>query len=86
MHQILIGTILEGPDEPIVIEKFEGRGGFGEVFKARGQNSAKYFAVKTLQAGEMSNLGALQALMNEIRMAQQIDHPNVVKLLSASDG
>jgi serine/threonine protein kinase len=83
--RISIGTILNGPSsESLCVEEFINHGGFGEVW-AVGQTSRANFAIKTLLTGRLSTDGPFKALMNEMRMAQQIKHPNVVDLLFVND-
>jgi len=86
MPSIVIGRRLPGPeDEEYVITDFLGRGAFGEVYRARGEQSGSTIAVKLLPVAELSDDTARGALLNEIRAAQEINHPNVVRVLSVHD-
>jgi eukaryotic-like serine/threonine-protein kinase len=70
------------PDTHLVLEEPLGGGAFGDVFKARGNSSGKLFAVKfpKVAFGGSTEMAAFE---NEVRAAQEISHPNVVKVLYA---
>ncbi len=87
MPSIAIGNSLAGPDgETFKITEFLGNGAFGEVYRAVGANSARVMAVKLLPLSSLTTEGAKLALLNEIKAAQQIAHPNVVQVLHVNDG
>ena len=84
---ITIGSNLVGPDEEIFrITGFLGQGAFGEVYRAIGGRSGVAVAVKLLPVSSLANDGSKIALLNEIRAALQVVHPNVVRVLHVNDG
>src|SRR5579872_4219400 len=87
MPSTVIGTTLTGPDgETFKISDFLGRGAFGEVYRAVGQISGSVVALKLLSAGELSSSESKFALLNEIRAAKEVKHPNVIQVLWVNDG
>jgi serine/threonine protein kinase len=87
MPSIAIGAIFPGPNNEIFeITDFLGRGGFGEVYRASGRASGAVVAVKLLPVGELPSADSKNALMNEIRAALEVKHPNVVQVLFVNDG
>lgn len=86
MPSILIGRSINGPEgERYVISDFLGRGSFGEVYRANGESSGSVVAVKLLSLGHLSSDIEKRALLNEIKAAEQISHPNVVRVLYVHD-
>jgi NIMA (never in mitosis gene a)-related kinase/serine/threonine-protein kinase len=69
-----------------VISDFLGRGSFGEVYRANGESTGTVVAVKLLPLGKLSGEVEKRALLNEIKAAQQINHPNVVRVLHVDEG
>lgn len=87
MPSATIGERLTGPgDEAFVITDFLGSGAFGEVYRAVGKSTGTVIAVKLLPLGDLSDDSSRTALLNEIRSAQQISHPNVVRILHVDEG
>ena len=87
MPSIALGTAFVGPNgETFKITDFLGNGAFGEVYRAEGETSALVVAVKLLPVGALASPESKIALLNEIRAAQQIKHPNVVQVLHVNDG
>lgn len=66
-----------------VIEKI-GSGGFGQVFKIQKQEDGTYWAMKTLPIHKTDQ--DLKGFKNEIQMALQINHENVINYLYVNDG
>jgi serine/threonine protein kinase len=82
-----IGQRITGPqNETYVINDFLGRGAFGEVYRANGESTGTVIAVKLLPVGQISDDTGRRALLNEIEAAQQINHPNVVRVLHVDEG
>src|SRR5207244_1384248 len=82
-----IGLQLEGPDEELFeIAEFKGQGHFGEVYRAVGLTSGLQVAVKLLQISSLIDPSTRTALLNEIELAGQIVHANVVQVLHADKG
>ena len=87
MPSVSIGTTFTGPnDETFAISDFLGRGAFGEVYRASGQASGTVVAVKLLPMGELPSIPSKAALLNEVRAALEVKHPNVVQVLFVNDG
>jgi len=87
MPSVLIGQRITGPQNEIyVITDFLGRGAFGEVYRANGETTGAVIAVKLLPMGQLSDDTSRRALLNEIKAAQQINHPNVVRVLHIDEG
>src|ERR1700756_3686338 len=87
MPSIAIGTTIIGPDnERFKITDFLGNGAFGEVYRAVGENSGNVVAVKLIPLSLLPSEESKTALLNEIRTAQQVEHPNVVRILHVNDG
>lgn len=87
MPSVAIGTVLSGPDaEGYTITDFLGQGAFGEVYRGAGNASGTVVAVKTLRLSDLSTDDAKTALLNEIRAAKEVVHPNVVRVLYVHDG
>jgi serine/threonine protein kinase len=88
MPSALIGQRISGPQgERYIITDFFGRGAFGEVYRASGDSTGAVVAVKLLPVGQLSDdTGKKRALLNEIKAAQQLNHPNVVRVLHVDEG
>ena len=87
MPSIPLGTTFAGPNgETFKITDFLGQGAFGEVYRAAGETSGTVVAVKLLPLGSFVDPASKLALLNEIRAAPQIKHPNVVQVLYVNDG
>jgi serine/threonine protein kinase len=84
---MVIGSSLLGPNgETFKITDFLGQGAFGEVYRAVGDSSGTVMAVKLLPVSSLTTDDSRVALLNEIRAAQQVSHPNVVQVLHVNDG
>jgi len=87
MPSVTLGTTFVGPNsETFKITDFLGQGAFGEVYRAAGETSGLVVAIKLLPVGALASPESKIALLNEIRAAQQIKHPNVVQVLHVNDG
>lgn len=87
MPSIPINTAFVGPNNEVYrTTDFLGKGGFGEVYRAVGESSGKVVAVKLLPVGSLSSAESKTALLQEMRAAQQIKHPNVVEVMSFNEG
>ncbi len=77
-----IGCKLDGPSgETFELTKWLGQGAFGTVYAAKGLSSGLVVAVKMLNAGELDDPASKAALLNEIDLAAQVEHENVVRVL-----
>jgi len=87
MPLITIGNSFLGPSgETFKITDFLGKGAFGEVYRAIGEVTGSVAAVKLLPVSSLATNDSKIALINEIRAAHQISHPNVVRVLDVNDG
>ena len=87
MPSIALGTTFAGPKaERFKITDFLGHGAFGEVYRAVGEKSGRVVAVKLLPLGALAGPESREALLNEIRAAQMVEHPNVVQVLHVDGG
>ncbi len=87
MPSVRIGQQITGPqNEAYIVSDFLGRGAFGEVYRANGESTGSVIAVKPLPLGQLSDGAGRVALLNEIKAAQQINHPNVVRVLHVDEG
>ena len=57
-----------------------GRGGFGEVFRARNKIDGQLYAVKKVKA---RSRGALDPVLSEVTVLSQLKHPNVVRYFAS---
>jgi eukaryotic-like serine/threonine-protein kinase len=87
MPNIAIGEHLRGPNaEQFRIIGFLGHGAFGEVYQAVGEDTGMVVAAKLLPITSLESESSKTALLNEIKAAQHVAHPNVVKVLHVDDG
>ncbi|KAL9612098.1 MAG: hypothetical protein Q9167_003285 [Letrouitia subvulpina] len=57
-----------------------GRGGYGEVVKARNKLDSGIYAIKKIK---QTSEATLDKVLGEVRLLQQLNHPNVVKYFTA---
>ncbi|MBD3334447.1 MAG: protein kinase, partial [Candidatus Eisenbacteria bacterium] len=57
-----------------------GRGGMGEVYRADDMELGQTVALKLLPHGLADDQQSLALLRNEVRVARQISHPNIVRV------
>ena len=68
----------------VVLERL-GSGGMGNVFKARHQKLGRVVAVKFIHRNKLDNPAVVKRFDREIKLAGQLDHPNIVHALDAED-
>jgi serine/threonine-protein kinase len=68
----------------IVLDRL-GRGGMGQVFKARHQKLGRVVALKVIDPAHLHNPTVVQRFQREIRAAAQLDHPNIVHAYDAEE-
>jgi serine/threonine protein kinase len=86
MPSVILGTTVTGPShETFKITDFLGQGAFGEVYRAVGEVSGSLVAVKFLPIGVLASSDSKLALLNEVKAARQITHPNVVQVVFVND-
>jgi serine/threonine protein kinase len=87
MPSVALGTSFVGPNREVFkVTDFLGQGAFGEVYRSVGETTGTVVAVKLLPLGALASPETKIALLNEIRTAQLIKHPNVVQVLHVNDG
>ena len=75
---------------PISIEDFQfnynkdiiGKGGFCSVYKVLYKYTNKYYALKIIDKNLVSTEEQIKNLSNELKIMTQLNHPNVLKLIS----
>lgn len=79
----MVGQIIDGPSGPetLRLDNLLGGGAFGLVFAATDITNDELVAVKFPQIGLLGGDTELVAFANEVRAAQEIEHPNVVRVL-----
>ncbi len=80
-----VGTVLNGRYE---LRQQLGAGGMGVVFRAYDRELKEPVAIKTLRPELVGDAVLLERFKQEIRLARQISHPNVVRThdLGVADG
>jgi hypothetical protein len=63
------------------ILRFIDRGGMGEVYEARDCVLGEVIALKTLACTALDDRRAMKHLMAEVRLARQVTHPNVCRIM-----
>lgn len=85
LMDIRIGAKLIGPDgAEIIVDRLLGQGGFGQVF-AGTMPDGTTVAIKTVLTS-LLDADELKALQNEAKLAKDIEHPNVVRILHVNTG
>src|SRR5689334_14683346 len=79
-----------GPEGTVVADRYElgallGRGGMGEVRKARDRRLSRDVAVKVLDRDERTRPEALSRFEYEARAAAAVAHPNIVAIYDFGD-
>ena len=79
--QVTAGQTVAG----YVVEDMLGRGGMGEVYRARDQRLERPVALKLLLRNLAEDAGFRDRMFRESRLAASLDHPNVVPIYEAGD-
>ncbi|MCK5861264.1 MAG: serine/threonine protein kinase, partial [Candidatus Hydrogenedentes bacterium] len=69
--------------ERYIIKKKLGRGGMGEVFLVTDTKTNRDVALKTLHAKYSTSRQAISRFVREVETVRKLDHPGIVKVLSA---
>ena len=79
-HRFEPGTLVGNRYE---IRSLIGKGGMGQVFLAVDRQNGGEVALKTLHPKYTSNNHAVARFTREVRLARQLNHPGIVKILDA---
>src|SRR5262245_26463201 len=66
----------------VLIEKL-GEGGMGHVYKARHAQLGRVVAIKLIRKERLANPQAIKRFNREVKVAAQLEHPNIVRALDA---
>src|SRR5581483_7200011 len=69
-HNLVIGSY-------VLLERL-GKGGMGQVFKARHRHMNRLVALKLIRSDRLGGAGSLRRFQREIEAAAQLSHPNIV--------
>ncbi|HEY7310888.1 MAG TPA: serine/threonine-protein kinase [Gemmataceae bacterium] len=83
-NQLLLGHGSELRLSPYLLLDRLGEGGMGQVFKARHQLMNRIVAVKIIRKERLTHPDAVERFHREIRLAAQLDHPNLVRAHDAA--
>ena len=67
------------------IEELVGRGGMGEIYRARDPRLERRVALKLLAARYSEDDSFRERLLRESRIAASLDHPNVIPVYEAGE-
>jgi serine/threonine-protein kinase len=84
VNQVLQGKGAELMLGPYVLLERLGEGGMGHVFKARHQLMNRIVAIKIIRKELLAHGDAVERFRREIRLAAQLDHPNLVRAYDAA--
>src|SRR5260370_32839149 len=79
MKGITTGMELERLGKYELLERL-GRGGMGEVWKARDTELRRYVAIKLLHADLQANPDFVTHFMREAQLVASLRHPNIVQI------
>jgi serine/threonine-protein kinase len=85
-----VNQILQGKGEQLLLGPYRLRerlaeGAMGQVFKAWQPRLGRLLAIKTLHKGLVSSPKARDRFLREVRLAGQLDHPNIVRAVDADE-
>jgi len=60
--------------------KLIGKGTFGDVYLTSNINNSKFYATKRIEFSKTENETSSKYLINEIKIMNELDHPNLIKL------
>lgn len=83
-----VNQVVRGQAKELVIGPYRlldklGEGGMGQVFKAHHQPMDRIVALKIIKKEKLTNAVAVQRFLQEIRVAGQLVHPNIVMAFDA---
>lgn len=84
-QQLLAGKGQELSLGSYVLLERVGEGGMGQVFKARHRGLGRISAVKIIRKEKLDSESAVKRFQREVRMAAQLNHPNVVVAYDADE-
>ncbi|KAG6624193.1 probable serine/threonine-protein kinase At1g54610 [Carya illinoinensis] len=77
-RQVLTGLVPRSADSYVMLTKV-GQGTYSNVYKARDRDTNKIVALKKVRF-DTSEPESVKFMAREIRILQQLDHPNIIKL------
>src|SRR5262245_42103255 len=82
--------LLQGRDRELIVGAYVlleklGEGGMGHVFKARHTQLGRVVAIKLIRKERLANPQAIKRFHREVKVAAQLEHPNVVHALDAGE-
>src|SRR6516165_8352429 len=85
-----INQLFQGRTQELVLGSYVllerlGEGGMGHVFKARNWKLGQIVALKVLRKDRLADPQMVNRFQREIRLAGQLDHPNIVRALDAGE-
>src|SRR4051812_33518873 len=83
VNQIFLGKAAELQLGPYLLLERLGRGGMGQVFKARHQRLGRTVAIKIIRKVRLAHPDIVRRFHREIAAAAQLVHPNVVVAFDA---
>jgi serine/threonine-protein kinase len=83
-RQLLRGHGTELVLGPYLLLERLGRGGMGQVYKARHRPMKRVVALKVLRPDHVADPAALQRFRREMQAAAQLSHPNIVTVFDAA--
>jgi len=60
-----------------------GRGSYGSVYMVLNESNGKFMAMKEVELGFKGDADEVRALVGEIQLLQQLEHPNIVRYLGS---
>ncbi|MBS0264367.1 MAG: serine/threonine protein kinase [Planctomycetes bacterium] len=89
LTQFQVDCLLQGQGADLVLGEYLlldelGAGGMGRVLKARHRRMDRIVALKLIKRERLASPDAVERFQREIRVAAQLDHPNLVRAHDAS--
>ena len=77
------GILITGPvgENTLRLEEYLNSGAFGDVYRAKETTTGDIYAVKFPRIAGFNNGDEITAFLNEVQAAQEIEHPNVVRVV-----
>src|SRR5262249_6582163 len=85
VNQLLAGRGSELVLGEYILLELIGKGGMGQVFKARQRRLKRLAAVKVIRKECLANPDAVTRFLREAEAAARLSHPNIVAIYDASE-